>query len=79
MPRRRYPIFTTSDTREALHWYALVVTDSFHVNWLLRDYLPFRPQFALASRAHAVVRYDRLINNEMLVEDIERLESTTTV
>lgn len=78
MPRRHYPVFTAS-TWEALHWYALVVTDAFYVNWSLRDYLPFRPQFALASRAHAVVRYDRLINNEMLVEDIERLESTPTI
>lgn len=61
--RRKYELFADPNV-EVKHWYAMCVSGLFYQNWELRQYLPFRPAFALASKARAVVIYDRLINNE---------------
>lgn len=70
MVRIRLQFFTETTIQETTHWYALCVTDCFQSNWDLRKYLPFRKSFALASKARAVVRYDRLINGEHVVGEV---------
>ena len=67
MPRLRMQFFKETNVQETTHWYALCVSGCFYPNWELREYLPFRKQFALASKAHAVVKYDRVINGEHVV------------
>ena len=70
MPRLHLSFFSNPTVQETTHWYALCVTDCFYSNWELRQYLPFQKKFALASKAHAVVRYDRVINGEHVVNKV---------
>lgn len=65
--RLRLKYFETPSAQETSHWYALCVSDCFYSNWNLREYLPFRKRFSLASKARAVVTYDRIINGEHAV------------
>jgi hypothetical protein len=66
MNRVRINLFdSTTPLVETLHYYSLVASDCWYQNWDLREYLPFRKQFALGCKARAVVCYDRLINQEV--------------
>lgn len=47
------------------HYYALAVTASTYSAWDLREYTNFRKQFHLSEKAHAVVAYDRVINDQL--------------
>lgn len=65
--RIRLNYFEEPSVQVTTHWYALCVSSFFYSNWDLKEYLPFRKSFALASKARAVVAYDRIINNEYSV------------
>lgn len=69
--RIRLNYFEDPSVQVTTHWYALCVSSFFYSNWDLKEYLPFRKSFALASKARAVVTYDRLINNECTVRSLD--------
>lgn len=61
----------------ALHYFALVLSDTSYSSWELREYTNFGKKFSLASKARGVVEYDRAINNEVMSYMMEKIENVS--
>lgn len=59
----------------ALHYFALVLSDTVYSAWELRDYTTLGKKFSLASKARGVVEYARAINNEVMSYMMEKIEN----
>lgn len=69
MTRARINLFESVVPRvETLHYYGLVASQCWQQSWDLREFLPFRKQYAIGCKARSVVCYDRLINQEVGVD-----------